>query len=57
MHLVAFAGNHFEAEAKTAITLLQERRTAVISSAVAGKIDVRALVSAKPEVKSETVPC
>jgi type I restriction enzyme S subunit len=32
-------------EAKTAITLLQERRTALISAAVTGKIDVRGLVS------------
>jgi type I restriction enzyme S subunit len=31
----------FTAEAKTAITLLQERRTALISAAVTGKIDVR----------------
>jgi len=31
-------------EAKTAITLLQERRTALISAAVTGKIDVRGLV-------------
>ena len=45
------------AEAKTAITLLQERRTALISAAVTGKIDVRGLVSAKTEVKAETVPC
>lgn len=44
-------------EAKTAITLLQERRTALISAAVTGKIDVRGLVSAKTEVKAETVPC
>jgi type I restriction enzyme S subunit len=47
----------FTAEAKTAITLLQERRTALISAAVTGKIDVRGLVSAKTEVKAETVPC
>jgi type I restriction enzyme S subunit len=33
------------AEAKTVITLLQERRTALISAAVTGKIDVRGLVS------------
>lgn len=33
------------AEAKTAITLFQERRTALISAAVTGKIDVRGLVS------------
>ncbi len=39
------------AEAKTAITLLQERRTALISAAVTGKIDVRGLVSDKPEVE------
>ena len=45
------------AEAKAAITLLQERRTALISAAVTGKIDVRGLVSAKTEVKAETVPC
>jgi type I restriction enzyme S subunit len=45
------------AEAQTAITLLQERRTALISAAVTGKIDVRGLVSAKTEVKAETVPC
>ena len=32
-------------EVKTAITLLQERRTALISAAVTGKIDVRGLVS------------
>jgi type I restriction enzyme S subunit len=44
-------------ESKTAITLLQERRTALISAAVTGKIDVRGLVSAKTEVKAETVPC
>lgn len=44
-------------EAKTAITLLQERRTVLISAAVTGKIDVRGLVSAKTEVKAETVPC
>jgi type I restriction enzyme S subunit len=31
-------------EAKTAIILLQERRTALISAAVTGKIDVRGLV-------------
>jgi type I restriction enzyme S subunit len=34
-------------EAKTAITLLQERRTALISAAVTGKIDVRSLVTDK----------
>lgn len=32
-----------EAEAEQAITLLQERRTALISAAVTGKIDVRSL--------------
>ena len=31
-------------EARTAITLLQERRTALISAAVTGQIDVRGLV-------------
>jgi type I restriction enzyme, S subunit len=35
------------AEAGRAITLLQERRTALISAAVTGKIDVRGLVSDK----------
>ena len=34
-------------EAQTAITLLQERRTVLISAAVTGKIDVRGLVSEK----------
>ena len=38
-------------EAKTAIALLQERRAALISAAVTGKIDVRGLVSEKPEVE------
>jgi type I restriction enzyme S subunit len=33
-------------EARTAITLLQERRSALISAAVTGQIDVRGLVSA-----------
>ncbi len=37
------------AEAQTAITLLQERRTALISAAVTGKIDVRGLVATQPE--------
>lgn len=32
-------------EAQTAITLLQERRTALISAAVTGKIDVRGAVT------------
>ncbi|ESS73586.1 type I site-specific deoxyribonuclease HsdS [Methyloglobulus morosus KoM1] len=36
-----------QTEAKTAITLLQERRTALISAAVTGKIDVRSLVADK----------
>ena len=36
-------------EAETAITLLQERRSALISAAVTGKIDVRGLVAAKTE--------
>jgi type I restriction enzyme S subunit len=38
------------AEAETAITLLQERRTALISAAVTGKIDVRGLVAAREAV-------
>ena len=36
------------AEAQSAIDLLQERRTALISAAVTGKIDVRGLVAAAP---------
>jgi type I restriction enzyme S subunit len=44
-------------EAVRATNLLKERRTALISAAVTGKIDVRGLVSAKTEVKAETVPC
>ena len=36
-------------EAKNAITLLRERRTALISAAVTGKIDVRGLVETQPE--------
>ena len=35
------------AEAETAIALLQERRTALISAAVTGKIDVRGLAAAR----------
>ena len=35
-------------EAQRAITLLQERRTALISAAVTGKIDVRGLVDQEP---------
>ena len=44
-------------EAVRATNLLKERRTALISATVTGKIDVRGLVSAKTEVKAETVPC
>jgi type I restriction enzyme S subunit len=36
--------DNLTAEAESAITLLQERRSAVISAAVTGKIDVRSLV-------------
>ena len=39
------------AQAQSAITLLQERRAALISAAVTGKIDVRAAV-AKPELET-----
>ena len=39
------------AEAQTAITLLQERRTALISAAVTGKIDVRSLVAAQADME------
>ncbi len=38
-------------EAQRAITLLQERRTALISAAVTGKIDVRGLISDKLAVE------
>lgn len=37
------------AEAHVGISLLQERRTALISAAVTGKIDMRDLVTAQPE--------
>ncbi len=36
------------AEAQRAIDLLQERRTALISAAVTGQIDVRSLAEAQP---------
>jgi restriction endonuclease S subunit len=39
-------------EAQTAITLLQERRTALISAAVTGKIDVRGLTAEQPKVEA-----
>jgi type I restriction enzyme S subunit len=42
---------------KICLFLVQECRTALISATVTGKIDVRGLVSAKTEVKAETVPC
>lgn len=44
-------------EAVRATNLLKERRTALISATVTGKIDVRGLVSAKTEVKAGSVPC
>jgi len=37
------------AEAQEGIALLQERRTALISAAVTGKIDVRGFAAAQPE--------
>jgi len=37
-----------ESQAEEGITLLQERRTALISAAVTGKIDVRNWLAAKP---------
>lgn len=43
------------AEAQAAITLLQERRAALISAAVTGKIDVRGLVDAPASTELETV--
>ena len=39
-------------EAQSAITLLQERRAALISAAVTGKIDVRGAVVDLPELES-----
>ena len=36
-------------EATQAMTLLRERRAALISAAVTGKIDVRALATSQPE--------
>ena len=39
-------------EAQAAITLLQERRAALISAAVTGKIDVRGLVDASSELEA-----
>ena len=39
-------------EAQSAITLLQERRAALISAAVTGKIDVRGLAVATPELET-----
>ena len=40
------------AEAQSAITLLQERRAALISAAVTGKIDVRGLVTPSDELEA-----
>jgi type I restriction enzyme, S subunit len=39
------------AEAENAITLLQERRTALVSAAVTGKIDVRGQVATQPKAE------
>ena len=39
--------NTLTAEAQSAIDLLQERRTALISAAVTGQIDVRSLVESE----------
>jgi type I restriction enzyme S subunit len=50
--LIALERTKFDAlaaEAQSAINLLQERRTALISAAVTGKIDVRGLVEFRPE--------
>jgi len=43
--------NALTAEVQTAITLLQERRTALISAAVTGKIDVCSLVAAQADME------
>jgi type I restriction enzyme S subunit len=39
------------AEAQRGIDLLKERRTALISAAVTGKIDVRGLVALQPQTE------
>lgn len=49
-HMTSFRGLIEEAEA--AITLLQERRAAMIAAAVTGKIDVRGLVDASSELEA-----
>jgi len=41
--------NHLTAKAETVIALLQERRAALISAAVTGKIDVRSLARSAAE--------
>jgi len=41
--------NKLIGEAETGIALLQERRTALISAAVTGKIDIRGLSTTQPE--------
>ena len=54
-YLVAFSGKlaRLEAEAEAAITLLQERRSALISAAVTGKIDVRGVGELTPKPEPE----
>jgi type I restriction enzyme S subunit len=42
-----------EAKARAAVALLQERRTAIISAAVTGKIDVRGWKPPTSEPKAE----
>ena len=44
---------HVVADAETSIVLLQERRGALISAAVTGKIDVRGLVGATGYAETE----
>ena len=53
-HLPKMADSYraLEMEAQSAITLLQERRAALISAAVTGKIDVRGLAPATPELET-----
>jgi type I restriction enzyme, S subunit len=44
--------SHLVAEAQSAITLLRERRAALISAAVTGKIDIRGLVDISSELEA-----
>lgn len=52
LHAASEGFDTLTAEAQSAITLLQERRAALISAAVTGKIDVRGLVDAPAEMEA-----